>query len=229
MGGAAGSPAEACPSSCRKLCASASDSAAAAQAMGFPVVAKIVSPDIPHKTEIGGVMLDLQDADAVKTAHDELIARAGRARPDARIEGVLIAPMLRGGVEVILGIHRDPTFGPMLMYGSGGTAVELFQDVAFASAPLTADGARQLIDRVRSTRLLRSWRGGPQYDEAALVQALTRLSDFAMAHADTIESVDINPLVVRTQGAACLDAVITLRAADDGDPDASQKEAAHAH
>ena len=196
-----------------RLCTSAADAAAAAQAMGFPVVAKIVSPDIPHKTEIGGVLLDLQDADAVKAAHDELIARARRARPDARIEGVLVAPMLRGGVEVILGIHRDPTFGPMLMYGSGGTAVELFQDVAFASAPLTAERARQLVDRVRSTRLLRSWRGGPQYDEAALVNALVRLSDFALAHADTIESVDINPLVVRTQGAACLDAVITLREA----------------
>jgi acyl-CoA synthetase (NDP forming) len=212
-----------------RLCASASDSAAAAQAMGYPVVAKIVSPDIPHKTEIGGVMLNLQDAEAVKAAHDELVARAARARPDARIEGVLVAPMLKGGVEVILGIHRDPTFGPMLMYGSGGTAVELFQDVAFASAPLTAERARQLVERVRSTRLLRGWRGGPQYDEGALVQALTRLSDFAMAHADVIESVDINPLVVRTQGAACLDAVITLREAEVAIPNANPKEAQHAH
>jgi len=212
-----------------RLCASASESAAAAQAMGYPVVAKIVSPDIPHKTEIGGVMLNLQDADAVKAAHDELVARAARARPDARIEGVLVAPMLKGGVEVILGIHRDPTFGPMLMYGSGGTAVELFQDVAFASAPLTPERSRALIERVRSTRLLRRWRGGPQYDEAALVDALMRLSDFAMAHADVIESVDINPLVVRTQGAACLDAVITLRAAGDADPNVGQKEPEHAH
>ena len=138
--------------------------------------------------------------------------RARTARPDARLEGVLIAPMLRGGVEVILGLHRDPTFGQMVMYGSGGTAVELFQDVALASAPLTAARAQALVDAVRSSQLLRSWRGGPQYDEAALVQALCRLSEFAMQHADRVQSVDINPLMVRTQGAMCLDAVIELRA-----------------
>ena len=107
--------------------------------------------------------------------------------------------------------------------------MELFQDVAFASAPLTAERARQLVERVRSTRLLRSWRGGPQYDEGALVEALMRLSDFAMAHAEVIESVDINPLVVRTQGAACLDAVITLRKPEAANPNANQTEAAHAH
>jgi len=175
------------------------------------VVAKIVSPDIPHKTEVGGVVLGLQDATAVEVAYASLMARAGKARPDARLEGVLIAPMLQGGVEVILGIHRDPTFGPMVMYGSGGTAVELFKDVAFASAPLTPARAAGLIERVRSTQLLRGWRGGPRYDEAALIDALCRLSDFGMAHAHELESVDINPFVVRAEGAACLDAVIVLR------------------
>ncbi|MES2533017.1 MAG: acetate--CoA ligase family protein, partial [Pseudomonadota bacterium] len=194
-----------------QLCRSAAEAVAAATAMGFPVVAKIVSPDIPHKTEVGGVMLKLGDAAAVEGAYGELMARARSARPDARLEGVLIAPMLQGGVEVILGIHRDPTFGPMVMYGSGGTAVELFKDVAFASAPLTPTRAAALIERVKATRLLRQWRGGPQYDEQALADALCRLSDFAIAHADAVESVDINPLVVRTQGAACLDAVIVLR------------------
>lgn len=194
-----------------RVCHSAGDAAAAARTMGFPVVAKIVSPDIPHKTEVGGVMLRLQDTAAVEAAYDELMARARKARPDARLEGVLIAPMLQGGVEVILGIHRDPTFGAMVMYGSGGTAVELFKDVAFASAPLTRPRAAALVERVRSTQLLRRWRGGPQYDEHALVDALCRLSEFGFAHADDIESVDINPLVVRTEGAACLDAVIVLR------------------
>jgi acyl-CoA synthetase (NDP forming) len=207
-----------------RLCTSASAAAEAATAMGFPVVAKIVSPDITHKTEVGGVMLDLRDAEAVSAAHEELMARARRLRPQARLEGVLIAPMLRGGVEVILGVHRDPTFGPMVMYGSGGTAVELFQDVAFASAPLSPARARQLLERVRSTRLLRGWRGAPACDEAALVSALCRLSEFAAAHADEIEAVDINPLVVRPQGAACLDAVITLRAGA-----AEPKQAAHVH
>ena len=194
------------------LCSTAAQAAAAAAQVGFPVVAKIVSPDIAHKTEVGGVMLNLQDAAAVERAFGTLVDRASTARPDARLEGGWIAPMLSGGVEVILGLHRDPTFGQMVMYGSGGTAVELFQDVALASAPLTAARAQALVDAVRSSQLLRGWRGGPQYDEAALVQALCRLSEFAMQHADRVQSVDINPLMVRTQGAMCLDAVIDLRA-----------------
>lgn len=204
-----------------RLCRSAGDAVAAARVLGFPVVAKIVSPDIPHKTEVGGVMLRLQDAAAVEAAYEELMARAATARPDARLEGVLIAPMLQGGVEVILGIHRDPTFGPMVMYGCGGTAVELFKDVAFASAPLVPARAAALVGRVRSTQLLRGWRGGPRYDEAALIDAMCRLSDFGIAHANELESVDINPFVVRVDGAACLDAVIVLRATDT-------KEHAHA-
>jgi len=194
------------------LCSTPAQAAAAAAEVGFPVVAKIVSPDIAHKTEVGGVLLNLQDAAAVERAFGTLMDRARTARPGARLEGVLIAPMLSGGVEVILGLHRDPTFGQMVMYGSGGTAVELFQDVALASAPLTTARAQALVDAVRSSQLLRGWRGGPKYDEAALVLALCRLSEFAVQHADSIQSVDINPLMVRTQGAMCLDAVIELRA-----------------
>lgn len=193
------------------VCNSADAAAATATSLGFPVVAKISSPDIPHKTEVGGVMLNLQDADAVRRAYDELIKRAKAAVPDARIDGVLVTPMLKGGVETIMGIHMDPTFGPMVMFGSGGTAVELFKDVAFASAPVTEARARELIESVQSSRLLRKWRGGPQYDEQALVKAICKLSEFGEAHADVLESIDVNPLVVRENGVVCLDAVITLR------------------
>jgi acetate---CoA ligase (ADP-forming) len=195
-----------------RVCSSAAAAAEAAVTFGFPVVAKISSPDIPHKTEIGGVLLNLQDADGVRIAYHELMKRAKTAAPTARIEGVLVTPMLKGGVETIMGIHMDPTFGPMVMFGSGGTAVELFKDVAFASAPVSQARARDLIDSVQSSRLLRKWRGGPQYDEQALVNAICRLSEFGEAHADVLESVDVNPLVVRESGAVCLDAVITLRA-----------------
>jgi acetate---CoA ligase (ADP-forming) len=194
-----------------KVCYNAETSVIAAMQFGFPVVAKISSADIPHKTEIGGVQLNLQNADAVRQAHDELLARAKAAAPSARIDGVLITPMLKGGIETILGIHMDPTFGPMVMFGSGGTAVELFKDVAFASAPVTELRAKQLIDAVKSSRLLRKWRGGPQYDEEALVKAICKLSEFGEEYAGVIESVDVNPLVVRESGAVCLDAVITLR------------------
>lgn len=194
-----------------RLCATADESVAAAQGMGFPVVAKIASPDIPHKTEIGGVILNLQDAEAVRAAHGTLLQRARDAMPGARLEGVLVAPMLKGGVETILGVHMDPTFGPMVMYGAGGTAVELYRDVAFASAPLDTASARALVGRVRSSALLRGWRGAAPADEGALVDALCRLSEFALAHADELESIDINPLVVREKGAFCLDAVIAKR------------------
>jgi len=194
-----------------RLCRSADEAVQAAREFGFPVVAKIVSPDILHKTEVGGVALNLQDAEAVRAAFTRLLGRAREAAPQARLDGVLLAPMVKDGVEVILGLHRDPTFGPMVMVGAGGTAVELFKDVAFASTPLTPERARAMLDRVRAAALLRGWRGGPALDEAALVEALCRLAAFGAAHADRVDSVDINPLLVRVQGAACLDAVITLR------------------
>lgn len=193
------------------VCSSAEAAAAKATEFGFPVVCKISSADIPHKTEVGGVMLNIPDADSVRKAYDELLRRARAAVPNARIDGVLVTPMLKGGVETIMGIHMDPTFGPMVMFGSGGTAVELFKDVAFASTPVSEARARELIDSVKSSALLRQWRGGPQYDEQALVSAICKLSEFGEAHADVLESIDVNPLVVREKGAVCLDAVITLR------------------
>ena len=193
------------------LCQDADSAARAARQMGFPVVAKIVSPDILHKTEIGGVLLHLADEEAVRAAFETLMQRARAHAPQARLDGVLVTPMVRGGVETILGVHRDPTFGPMIMYGLGGTAVELYRDVAFASAPLDEAAAQRLIGRVRGSQLLRGWRGSPPCDEAALVQALCQLSDFALAHAHELQGVDINPLLVREHGAVCLDAVITLQ------------------
>ena len=194
-----------------RLCASVEDAFAAAESMGFPVVAKIVSPDIAHKTEIGGVILDIRDPAALATAYGTVLARASAAAPQARIDGVLVTPMLRGGIETIVGIHMDPVFGPMAMFGLGGTAVELFKDVAFASAPLTPERAQSMVRSVRSSRLLSGWRGGPVYDEAALVDALCALSALAVEHADELQGIDINPFVVWPQGAVCLDALISMR------------------
>ena len=179
--------------------------------MGYPVVAKIVSADIPHKTEVGGVIVGLVDAQAVAAAYDTLFARAAERAPRAHIDGVLIAPMVRGGVETIIGIHMDAVFGPMVMFGLGGTAVELFKDVAFASAPLTPTQGLALVDSVRSSALLKGWRGGPKYDIQALADALSRLSHFAVRHADRLAGIDINPFVVKTEGGVCLDALISTR------------------
>jgi acyl-CoA synthetase (NDP forming) len=193
-------------------CADRASAMRAAAGIGFPVVAKILSADIPHKTEVGGVMLKLADAAAVGAAFDELLRRAALHRPDARLDGVLIAPMIEGGIETIAGVVVDPVFGPMLMFGLGGIATELFRDVAFASAPLTRERAFRLVERTRASRLLEGWRGAARADREALVDTLVKLSTFAAAHAHELAAIDINPLVVRERGCVCLDAVIARRA-----------------
>lgn len=195
-----------------RLCTSAREAEQAAHELGMPVVAKIVSADIPHKTEVGGVILGLADEAAVVQAFDTLMDRARRVAPGARIDGVLIAPMVSGGVETVLGVHIDAVFGPMVMFGLGGVAVELFQDVKFASAPLSPEAAEALIGQVRAARLLAAWRGRPALDTAALRDALVQLSTFAASYADQLEGVDINPFLVREQGAYCLDAIVSWRA-----------------
>jgi len=195
------------------LCTDADEAVRAAQAVGYPVAAKIVSVDIPHKTEIGGVLLNLRDDHAVRQAF-HLLRQRGLAHASAdRIAGVLVAPMSAPGTETILGIHMDPLFGPMVMFGLGGVAVELFQDVAFASAPLTEARAAALIESVRSARLLQGWRGQAPVDIAALRQALVALSRFAHDWRAVLSGVDVNPFVLRPDGAVCLDALITLRGA----------------
>jgi acyl-CoA synthetase (NDP forming) len=178
----------------------------------MPVVVKILSPDIQHKTEIGGVILNLNTEQEVADAFDLVIQRALTAMPRARIEGVLVSQMAGAGLETILGVHQDPVFGPMMMFGLGGISVELFKDVAFASAPLSQDSGLALIKRVRASKLLAGWRGQAPYDQQALVDALIALSHFAVAHSDQIEGVDINPFLVRHKGAICLDALITIQA-----------------
>ncbi len=194
-----------------RVCASREAAVQAADDIAYPVVAKILSADITHKTEVGGVMLNLADAAAVAAAFDELMRRAALHRPDARLDGVLIAPMVKGGIETIAGAVIDPIFGPMLMFGLGGIATELFRDVAFASAPLSLARAERLIDSSRASLMLRGWRGAPPADRAALADALVKLSVFAAGHAHELAAIDINPLVVREHGCVCLDAVIALR------------------
>lgn len=195
-----------------RLCRSADEAEHAARNVGYPVVAKIVSADIPHKTEIGGVILNLPDAQAVRRAHHTLMDRAASVAGNPDIAGILIAPMSEPGTETILGVHIDPLFGPMVMFGLGGVAIELFKDVAFASAPLTEARALSLIRSVKASQLLGSWRGRKALDTAPLVQALLALSQFACDWQDVLAGVDVNPFVLQQQGGACLDALITLKA-----------------
>lgn len=185
---------------------------AAAEAIGYPVVLKIASPDIVHKSEIGGVLLDVADADGVRHGFETLLRRAAAAAPAARLDGVLVARQLNGGVECILGIHRDPVFGPVAMFGLGGIFVEVMNDVVFRRCPFGEDVATAMIRSIRGWPLLDGARGRPPADVAALATMLARLSAFAAAAGPRLASVDLNPVLALPagQGAFALDAVIEV-------------------
>ena len=195
-----------------KACASAEEAVAAAQSFGFPVVAKILSPDILHKSEIGGVILDLADADAVRAAHATLLQRAAERAPGARIEGVLIAKQVKGAVEMALGVARDPVFGPVAMVGLGGVFIEILKDVAFRRCPFGEAEAEAMIRSLKGFALLDGARGRPKADVPALASALAALSRFAAGADERLLSVDVNPLLVlpEGQGAFAADAVIEV-------------------
>ncbi len=193
-------------------CATADAAVAAAERFGYPVVLKILSPDILHKSEIGGVLLDVADAGAVRAGFATLLDRARAHAPAARIEGVLVAKQLKGGVECILGIHQDPVFGPIAMFGLGGVFVEILKDVVFRRCPFGADVALDMIRSIRGFPLLDGARGRPKADVAALADMLARLSAFAVAAGQRLASVDLNPVFALPagQGAFAADAVIEV-------------------
>jgi acyl-CoA synthetase (NDP forming) len=194
-------------------CATADEAVAAAERIGFPVVAKILSPDILHKSEIGGVILGLADADAVRAAFGTLIERARDNAPTARIAGVLVAQQAQG-VEMVIGTVRDPVFGQVAMVGLGGVFVEIFRDVAFARCPVDEDRAAEMIRSLRGFPLLDGARGRPKADVPALARALAALSRFAAGAGTRLLSAEVNPLLVMPegQGVAAADAVIELEA-----------------
>lgn len=189
------------------------DVGAAATAVGFPVVVKIASPDIPHKTEVGGVIVGLRNEAEAREAARAVLARAREKRPDARIDGIIVSPMITGGVETIAGVVRDPTFGPVVMFGLGGIFVEVLKDVTFRVAPFDIDEALQMVREIRGIALLEGARGGPPADIAALAAMLSALSRLAAANADQIDSIDLNPVLVmpRGEGVVPLDALLVAR------------------
>ena len=197
-----------------EIVASGAAAVTAAQRLAQPVVMKIVSPDILHKSDIGGVALGLRDADAVQRAYDTMLDAVRTHAPTARIDGVLVAPMLQGGVECILGARRDPVFGPMVMFGLGGVFVELLGDVALHSAPVDHGQAMAMIRSVKGFGLLSGARGRPPVDLAHLANNLVALSLLAVAAGDTLDSIDINPFIARPAadgGGSAVDAVVVGR------------------
>ncbi|MDR6455590.1 acetate--CoA ligase family protein [Variovorax paradoxus] len=195
-----------------RACATADAAVAAAEALGFPVVMKILSPDILHKSEIGGVLLNVASVGAVRDGFATLIERAKQAAPEARIEGVLVARQLSGGVECILGIQRDPVFGPVAMFGLGGIFVEVMKDVVLRRCPFGEDVAEQMIRSIQGAPLLLGARGKPPVDVKALAAMLARLSVFAHQAGLRLQSIDLNPVFAlpEGQGAFAADAVIEV-------------------
>ena len=195
-----------------EVCTTIEAAVIAAQKIGFPVVMKIVSPEILHKSEIGGVLLDIQDGTGVREGFALLMQRGKTAAPHARLDGVLVAKQLKGGVECILGIHQDPVFGPVAMFGLGGIFVEILQDVVLHRCPFGPDVAEEMIRSIKGAPLLLGARGRPVADIKALSEMLSQLSAFAVAAGSRLQSIDLNPVLAmpQGQGAYAVDAVIEL-------------------
>lgn len=188
------------------LAGSREEAVALARRIGYPVVLKVQSPQIAHKTEAGGVRLGLVDDDQVRAAYGEIVENARKHAPGAAIHGVLVQEMIDGGVEVIIGMTRDPVFGPVLMFGLGGIFVEALRDVSFRVAPLSRRDAEEMIKEIKGHRVLEGMRGLPPVDFEALTDVILKVSRLVTDHA--IQELDVNPLVVSPRGAVVVDALL---------------------
>jgi hypothetical protein len=178
------------------------EAVAQAATFGYPVALKVVSPEIVHKSDAGGVRLGLTDEATVRAAFADLSRAAG-------FVGVAVQPMAAGGVELALGGHRDPQFGPVVLFGLGGVFVEVLRDVALRVAPLSRVDAAEMLDEIRGRPLLDGARGHPPVERQPLVEALCQLSDFLLAR-PWIESVDLNPVIAGPDGLSAVDARVAL-------------------
>jgi acetyltransferase len=195
-----------------KLAKTGDEAVQIAEEFSYPVVMKIVSQQILHKSDAGGVMLGLRNSDEVRTAFSAIVERAKRYDPQAVIDGVLVQKTAPRGEEVILGANRYPVFGPLLMFGIGGIFVEVFQDVEFRLAPIGRNEARRMIRSIKGYKLLRGFRGRPETDIETLQKSLVSLSDLVMRHPEIAE-LDINPLLVhpKGEGATVVDCRVILK------------------
>ncbi|SAL78871.1 N-acetyltransferase GCN5 [Caballeronia choica] len=189
---------------------------AAWRSFGGPVVLKIESPDITHKTEVGGVLLKLNDEAAVRQGFATLLKRARKARPEARLDGVVVQPMTAGQLELVIGVQRDPSFGMVLMVGLGGVLVEVLKDVVFRLGPFSEAEGLRMLDGLRVRTLLDGVRGQPAVDRAAIAALLSRLSIWAAAMAPRLDELDLNPVLVGPTGPVAVDCVMVFRGQGGG-------------
>lgn len=180
-----------------------------ADELGYPVVLKIVSPDIVHKSDVGGVVVDLKDASSVGNAYNQILNNVKQHDAKARITGMLIQEMAPSSTEVIVGALKDPQFGPAIMFGLGGIFVEVLKDVTFRIAPITEDEACEMISEVKAYPLLKGYRNTPPADLEAIAKILLNTSRLVTDHSE-IKELDLNPIMVYEKGAKTVDARIIL-------------------
>jgi acetate---CoA ligase (ADP-forming) subunit beta len=195
-----------------RLATSEEEAIQAAEVIGFPVVLKVSSSDIVHKSDVGGVKLHLQNAADVRQAFRAIQQSVKAQAPEARMEGVAVQQMATPGVEVIIGMTKDATFGPVLMFGLGGVMVELLKDVAFRIVPITQRDADEMMHDIQGFPLLAGYRGATPADLTALQNILLKLSVF-VEHTPEIKEIDLNPVYAYAQGALAVDARILLEEA----------------
>jgi acyl-CoA synthetase (NDP forming) len=197
------------PTSGARRAETAGEAARVADEIGYPVVLKILSPDIAHKSDVGGVALNLGDAEAVRRAFDAMLQAVSAAQPSARIEGVSVQRQAKPGTEVIVGMTKDPQFGPVIMVGLGGVLVEVLRDVAFRLVPLERRDARDMLREIKGFPLLQGYRGSPPADIAALETLILDVSRFVEAHPE-IDELDLNPVFAYPDGAVAVDARVIV-------------------
>ena len=194
-----------------RLAKTKAEAAAVSKEIGYPVAMKILSPDISHKTEAGGVKLNLMNASQVGKAYSEMMASVKEKAPGAKIEGVSIQKMAEPGVEIIIGMSRDAQFGPVLMFGLGGIFVEIMKDVSFRLVPVAPIDAAEMVREIKGYPLLTGYRGQAPVDVKKLEALITRVSDFIEQNPD-IEELDLNPVIASADGVVAVDARILVKA-----------------
>jgi acetyl-CoA synthetase (ADP-forming) len=185
------------------------EAAAVAREIGFPVVAKVVSPDIVHKSDAGCVKIDLNNEGEVKSAYSAVMTAARKYNKEASIQGVLISEMKPEGTEVIIGATRDPEFGPVVTFGLGGVFVEVLEDVAFRVAPLTQSEAHDMVHEIKGLPILKGIRGKEPADIEAIINVIMEVSRLMLEHPE-IEELDLNPILVYPKGGVAVDARIIV-------------------
>ena len=177
--------------------------------LGFPLVMKIVSPDIMHKTDIGGIKMNIINPPQVKESYKNIICNVRKNKPEARINGVLLYKQAPKGVEVIVGIIRDPQFGPTVMFGLGGIFTEILKDVAFRVCPVEKTDIEEMLAEIAGIKMLKSYRGQPSCDINAIIDIILEISKLALVY-PVIKEIDLNPIIVYEKGAIVVDAKMFL-------------------